>query len=330
MPRQTMTVIDSQTHWYSRTLWDAYLDLEGYPRCRRAGDGYAFELAPDQWFPIPPIFYDLPQQLDMYAGAGVDVVVSSSASFGDVDRLEPHKAKEVAVTLNDERAVAERENRGHFYGLATLPWQDADAALEVLDDAVGRLGLRGVLLHSNINGAPIDSEHCRPIYARLAELRVPLFLHPARTIAEAKLRDWGLEYLVGFLFDTSTAALRLILSGILADNPGLTVVLPHCGATLPYLAGRIDHSHDQPYSLGARLGKLPSEQLATFYTDTMAQSQATITFARSFFGDHRIMFGSDFPFFATPDELAFVRSVVPPDKHDAILYANAAALLGID
>ena len=324
-----MTVIDSQTHWYSRTLWDAYLDLDRYPRCRRNGDGYAFELAPGQWFPIAPVFYELEQQLGIYADAGVDAVVSSSASFGDVDRLEVSKAKEVALALNDERAVAEREHAGHFYGLATLPWQDTDAAIEVLEDAVGRLGLRGVLIHSNIDGAPIDADHCRPVYALLAKLGVPLFLHPARTIAEEKLRDWGLEYLVGYLFDTSTAALRLVLSGILADNPGLRVVLPHCGATLPYLAGRIDHSHDEPYSLGTRLKKLPSEQFATFYTDTMSQSQPTIDYARGFFGDEHVMFASDFPYFSTSDELAFVRSAVPPDKWDAILHANAAELLGI-
>ena len=187
------------------------------------------------------------------------------------------------------------------------------------------LGLRGVLVHSNINGAPIDSDTCRPVYARIAELGVPLFLHPTRSLAEAQLRDYGLEYLVGFVFDTSLAALRLVLSGIVAENPGLRVVLPHCGGTLPYLAGRIDASHEKPYSLGQRLDPLPSEQLRGFYTDTVSQDADTLAFAGEFFADGHLMFASDYPFFPVEEQLAFVRDLVP----DAVLGGNATALLGL-
>jgi aminocarboxymuconate-semialdehyde decarboxylase len=194
----------------------------------------------------------------------------------------------------------------------------------VLDDAVSHLGLRGVLIHSNINGAPIDSDTCRPVYARMAELGVPLFIHPTRTLMEEQLRDYGLEYLVGFVFDTSLAALRLVLSGIVADNPGLKVVLPHCGGTLPYLAGRIDASHEKPYSLGQALDPLPSEQLRGFYTDTVSQDAETLAFAGCFFADGHVMFASDYPFFPVEQQLAFVHDHVP----EPVLGRNAAALLG--
>jgi aminocarboxymuconate-semialdehyde decarboxylase len=321
-------VIDTQTHWYSQTLWDAYLDLEGYPRCRKQGDGYLYELAPDRWFPIQPHFYELGPQMETFAEVGIDAVISSSASFGDVDRLPVDKAKEIAMALNQERADAEREYQGRFYGLATIPWQDTDAALEVLDQA-SQLGLRGVLLHSNIDGQPVDSEHCRPIYARIAELGLVLCLHPARTIAEPLLRDYGLEYLVGFMYDTSNAALRLVLSGIAAENPSLRIVHPHCGATLPYLAGRIDAGHDKPYSLGEPLPTPPSEQLAGYYTDTVSQSAATLAFTREFYAHGHVVFGSDFPYFSPQEELGFVRGAVDEGEQEAILETNATALFGL-
>lgn len=322
-------VVDTQCHWFSPTLLDAHLDVDVYPRVRRDGDGYAFEVAPGRFAPWGPAFTDLELQLETFAAAGIDAIVSSSASFGDVDRLERGRALEVAIALNEERAAREAIYPGRFYGLATLPWQDTDAALTALDDAVGRLGLRGVLIHSNIDGAPVDSEWCRPVYARIAALGVPLFIHPARTILEEKIRDWGLEYLVGFMFDTSMAALRLILSGIVAENPRLRVVLPHCGATLPYLAGRIDGSHEKPYSLGRRLDPLPSEQLSQFFTDTMCQSPDTLAFARRFFPAGHVMFASDYPFFSPERELAFIREQVAEPERDRVLGANAAALLGI-
>jgi aminocarboxymuconate-semialdehyde decarboxylase len=196
----------------------------------------------------------------------------------------------------------------------------------VLDDAV-QLGLRGVLVHSNIDGAPVDSEWCRPVYARIAELGVPLFIHPTRTLAEAQLRDYGLEYLVGFVFDTSLAALRLVLSGIVAENPGLTVVLPHCGGTLPYLAGRIDASHEKPYSLGRRLDPLPSEQLRGFYTDTVSQDADTLAFACRFFADGHVLFASDYPFFPVEQQLTFVRDRLAEPDRAAVLGGNAEKLL---
>jgi aminocarboxymuconate-semialdehyde decarboxylase len=324
-------VVDSQTHWYPRLLWDAYTERLDYPRCRRESGGYLFELAPDRWFPIRQPFYEIEQQLEVYEAAGIDAVVSSSASFGDVDGLSVDRAKEVAFALNELRAEAEREHGGRFYGLATIPWQDTDAALEVLEDAVTRLGLRGALIHSNVAGVPLDSEHLRPVYARLADLGVPLCLHPTRTIMEGELRDYGLEYLVGYMFDTSVAALRLVLSGILADLPALQVVHPHCGATLPYLAGRIDSSYSKPYSLGTEWPTPPSAYLAGLYTDTMSQSAETLAFARGFYGSGHVMFGSDFPYFQPSAELAFVRSALAgTGEEEAVLGENAVVLFGLD
>ena len=320
-------VVDSQTHWYPRLLWEAYTRRDAYPRCRCEGDGYLFELAPERWFPIRPHFYELELQLEAFEAGGIDVVVSSSASFGDVDALPLEQAKEVAIALNEARADAEREHAGRFYGLVTLPWRDGEAALEVLDDAAGRLGLRGVLLHSNVAGSPVDAEHLWPVYRRIAELGLPLCLHPARTVMEERLRDYGLEYLVGYMFDTSLAALRLVLAGILEELPGLKVVHPHCGATLPYLAGRIDSSYSKPYSLGAEWSVPPSRYLARMYTDTMSQSAETLAYARAFYGDGHVLWGSDYPYFDPASELAFVRGAVGDDA--GILGGNAASLLGI-
>lgn len=322
-------IIDTQAHWFPRTLLESYLDFEEYPRCRRDRDGYAFETAPGRWMPIGPSFFDLGHQLEQLDRAGIEVVVSSSASYGDVDRHELGRARELAAAVNEERSAAQRAYPSRFYGLATIPWQDTEAALAALEDAIGRLGLRGVLIHSNIAGAPIDDERCRPVYARIAELGVPLFIHPAMTIAEEKLRDWGLEYVVGFMFDSSIAALRLILSGVVSELPNLRVVLPHCGATLPYLAGRIDAAHSRPFSLGRTIEPLPSEQLRQFYSDTVSRSEDALRYACSFFAEGHMMFGSDYPFFPADGELQFVREGLDERSRDVVLFDNAAKLLGI-
>jgi hypothetical protein len=61
-------VVDTQCHWFSPTLLDAHIDIDVYPRVRRDGDGYAFEVAPGRYAPWGPSFTDLELQLEMFAG----------------------------------------------------------------------------------------------------------------------------------------------------------------------------------------------------------------------------------------------------------------------
>jgi len=323
-----MKVVDTQAHWYPRTLLDAYIESEGYPGCRREGDSYAVELLPGDWWPLPVHFVELELQLETMKEAGVDVVVSSSGSFGDVDTLPTGEATELAIAVNEERAAAERRHEG-FLGLATIPWQDADSAIEVLDDAVHRLGLRGALIHSNVAGRPVDSPYLRPVYERMTELGVPLFLHPGRTLLEPYVRDLGLEVLVAYMFDSSLAALRLVLSGIL-EGLSLDVVHPHCGATLPYLAGRIDGAYWKPWAIGRSLDPPPSRRLGRFYTDTMCQSAETLEFARRFYGAERLLYGSDFPYYQPSESLPFVRECLSREEAAAALWENPARLLKLE
>ena len=176
-----MPVVDCQCHWYPRSFFDAHLRRDDYPRARRHDGALVYELDAKSPIPIRDDHVDLDRLLEQLRTAGIDVAVSSPAALG-VDALPAAEAREVAELLNEEQAGAERRHPGRFYGLATLPLADTDAALAVLDDAVGRLGLRGVYLHSNVNGEPIDAERLRPVYARIADWDVPIFLHPTRTV----------------------------------------------------------------------------------------------------------------------------------------------------
>jgi aminocarboxymuconate-semialdehyde decarboxylase len=323
-----MKVVDMQAHWYPRILLEAYAESDGFPGCRREGDSYAIETRPGDWTLLPLHFVELELQLETMREAGVDVVVSSSASLGDVDALPVEQATELAIAVNEERSSAEARYEG-FLGLATIPWQDAGAAIEVLGDAVSRLGLRGVLLHSNIAGRPVDSPYLRPIYERMSELRVPLFLHPGRTLLEPHARDLGIEVILAYMFDSSLAAFRLVLSGVL-DGLELDVVHPHCGATLPYLAGRIDGAYWKPYALGRKLEQPPSERLKGFYTDTMCQSPQTLAYAKEFYGVAHMLYGSDYPYYQPAESLAFVRECLTEAEAEAILWTNAARLLRLN
>ena len=42
-----------------------------------------------------------------------------------------------------------------------------------------------------------------------------------------------------FFFDTTRAVVDLVLNGTIARHPGLELIIPHAGATLPLVADRV-------------------------------------------------------------------------------------------
>jgi predicted TIM-barrel fold metal-dependent hydrolase len=55
-----------------------------------------------------------------------------------------------------------------------------DAALAEIDRALDTLGATGVQMFSNVAGRPLDGPALRPLFARMAERDLPIWLHPAR------------------------------------------------------------------------------------------------------------------------------------------------------
>ncbi len=322
-----MFVVDCQAHWYPRAFFVALLDRDRYPRARREAGGLVYDFAPGVSLPLAPEYVDLDLQLERLQAAGVDAVVSSPASFG-VHSFPAGEGRELAELLNAELAEAQRRHPGRFYGLATLPLQDADASVAVLD-AAAAAGLRGVHLPSNVNGEPLDGNRLRDVWARLEQLSLPAFLHPARTLFADGLERFGLEYVVGYVFDTTVAALGLVFGGVLDEFPTLRIVHPHLGGTIPFLAGRIDHESAQPWAANRPLERPPSEYLRGFYTDTVSRNPGALKLALDFYGTERVLLGTDYPWWPPEDGVALVRDSLEGAQLTAVLGENAHRLLAV-
>lgn len=323
-------VVDCQSHWHPREFFEALARRDRPPRATRAPDGgYVVELGEATRFPIMPLLLDLDRQLEDAAAAGIDVVVSSTGAFG-VEDLPAAEAGELAALLNEATRAAERAHPGRFHGLARVPLQSPEAALEVLDHAIGELGLRGVCICSNVGGRSVADPDLWPVYERIEALGVPLFIHPTRTPHSDELERYGLEYVVGFMFDSTIAALDLAFSGAMERFPGLEVVHPHLGGTIPFLAGRIDYEYRKPWAMDTTLSRPPTEYLRRFHTDTVSQTPGALALALDFYGPERMLFASDYPYWSPAEELAFVRANVPAGHLDRVLAGNACRLLGLD
>ena len=224
--------------------------------------------------------------------------------------------------LNEGTARAQRENPSRFVGLAVFPQDRPELALKVIELAITKLELRGVCAFANTNGRALVGPDSLPIYRKIAELGIPLFLHPAsRSVAFGKgftgIVEWGLNW----MYDTSAAALSLITSGTLDACPNLMVVHPHLGGTRPYVRERLVKmenmmsQRDQAHPIGSYLAD-------RFYTDTTSDSASAMKLALETYGRRRILFATDYPW---KDRAAMFKAMnVMTDKYlaQAILHEN--------
>ena len=190
---------------------------------------------------------------------------------------------DLARLANDGMAELVRKHPDRFPGfVASLPLGDPDAAMVELERAVGTLNARGIQMFSNIKGRPLDLPEYLALFARMATLDLPVWLHPYRgadvsdyaTEDRSKFEIW---WTFGWPYETSVAMSRLVFSGIFDRHPNLKVITHHLGAMAPYFEGRVGPGWDQ---LGTRtsdvdytavlkgLKKRPLDYFKMFYGDT--------------------------------------------------------------
>ena len=170
----------------------------------------------------------------------------------------------MAVLLNDFIADVVRRHPQRFFGLATLPFDTPDSMMKEFERATGKLGMKGILLYSNLNGRFPDEEPYRPLFAEAERRGVPILLHPALPVTFEATKAYEMTTMLGLMFDTTIALNRLILSGILDRHPNLKLVCPHVGGALPYLIGRVDHQTMVLKRGAENIRRAPSEYLGAY------------------------------------------------------------------
>jgi aminocarboxymuconate-semialdehyde decarboxylase len=69
----------------------------------------------------------------------------------------------------------------------------------------------------------------------------------------------------------------------------------HAGATLPFIAGRLDRCHRFIPDARARIARPPSEYLKRLYYDTVSYDVEALMLAYRLAGPERLLYGSDYP-----------------------------------
>ena len=327
-----MRIVDSHFHWWPKVIFEQLCQRSGYPHAEpnsRGGYNYVGrEGRPSlnswaQWF-------DLDRQLEHMDGLGHEVSVVCSLGpfsiyFSD---LPPDEGRDAAIQWNEAMAGAQQKYPDRVWASAAVPLTDTKVAIEVLDDAINRLGLIGVNLPGSIGAdTRIDAERLTPFYARVEQLGVPLFLHPTDAVFGEILEGYGgaLHLSLGRVIEVSVAASRLVFSGLMERHPGLKIVMSHTGGALPYQSGRMDKN-----GKNAKLPRPPSTYMRRMFTDTVSPHSMGIKFAIEYYGADQVMYGSDYPCWDPATALALIEQIgLPAGDLEKILYHNACQILGL-
>jgi aminocarboxymuconate-semialdehyde decarboxylase len=109
------------------------------------------------------------------------------------------------------------------------------------------------------------------------------------------MTDFWLMPLVGFLFDTTLAAAKLVFAGVPERYPRIKWVLGHLGGAIPYIAERLDRGWRAFGECRTQIDRPPSEYLRRFHFDTVNFDPRALRFAADFGGVGQLLGGSDYP-----------------------------------
>ena len=321
--------IDCQSHIFPRAYAEALSRNRHAPLTAMDAGGYTISYPGLQTFRLDSNAYSVATKLRAMDAAGIDVSVISVNMPGP-ELLEPEVGVAAARVCNEELAAACARHPQRLVGLACLPWQVPDAALQELERAAGELSLRGVMLYSHVGGGPVDAPACLPIYARLEELGLPLVLHPCVPPWGAEIADYSMITMAGLMVDHSFAALRLVLSGVLERFPRLQVVQPHCGGVLPYLWGRIRHQTEVMGRGVEHISRRATELYRRVYLDTASPWPPALRLVYDFAGAERLLFSSDHPWVEIELLIdALDQLELPPAEQSRIYAGNAQQLFAV-
>ena len=249
----------------------------------------------DYRFRIMDEYGDLMQVLTLSAPP-LEVFADLKQS-ADLSRLANDEMAELVAKYPDRFAAA----------VACLPMNDMNAALDEVDRAINDLGLKGVQIFTPINDKPLDSDEFLPLYEKMSRYDLPIWIHPQREIdypdyRSEKFSKYAVFSMLGWVYETSSAMVRLVLSGILEKYENLKFIVHHGGAMIPFLHRRVASFIDFS-ATRLKTGILdnihgqPMDYFKGFYADTAIYGNtAGLMCSYDFFGVQHMVFGTDMPF----------------------------------
>jgi predicted TIM-barrel fold metal-dependent hydrolase len=298
--------------------------------------------------PTPPL-YDFEARFKVMDEFGP---LKQVLTVGPVPPLEafagPDRSPALARLANDEMAELVAKYPEHFAAaIALLPMNNVEAALAEADRAINELGFKGIYVHSNINGKPLDAPEFLPFFEKMAALDLPVYIHPWRgtdypeypTEPESK---YAISSTFGWPYETTAAMTRIVFSGLFDRFPALKIITHHAGGMVSFYEQRIVQHYGQTHFHRYREMARPKpvvDYFKMFYNDTAIHgNKPALMLAYSFWGADHLFFAADMPLgdpaFGRNSYTKTIGAIeameISEDEKQKIFAGNIARLLKLD
>ena len=279
---------------------------------------------------------DSDQRIAAMDDAGIDLFVLSQTSPGVQAEKDSGVAVARAREANDYMKGQVDQHPDRYRAFAHLAMQDVTAAADELQRCVQDLGFLGAMVNGNTNGTYLDDPCYLPFWERVADLGVPVYIHPANPFIQPFVLN-GYPIMQGALWgwstDNSSHFLRLLFSGLSDRYPSLTIILGHMGETLPYFLWRIDSRYEVTNSADKPpLEKKPSEYFRSnlIITTTGVCQDSSLQCAIAEMGEDRVLFSVDYPYEDATQAAQWIETTpLTDDQREKICHGNAERVLGL-
>jgi len=321
--------IDAHAHFIPKEAVKKLGEL-GVEIVRLGDDVYQLKIGEQRVGPLPMGAFDVEARLRHMDQSGIDVNILSPTHHLFMYKRDVEVARRAARIQNEAIAEAVKKAPDRFVGNAAIPLQDAGAAVEELEYAVDKLGLRGVEIGTNVAGKNLDSSELYPVYEKAQDLGLPIFVHPNDIMSPDRHKRYYSHIVVGTLAETTLAIASVMYGGVLDRFPRLRFVFSHGGAAFPYQLGRLQRGAETRDEVKENMKRGRVEAyLDALYFDSVLFSKHALQYLVSIVPVDRVLLGTDYPFkMGDWDAAKLVESLEGLSSHekDKILSANARRL----
>jgi aminocarboxymuconate-semialdehyde decarboxylase len=294
-----MLKIDTHTHIIPKKLpnWTDKFGYGDFIYLQHHKKGYAKMMRGNQFFrEIKENAWNPRLRIEEYARHHTQVQVVCTIPVMFSYWAKPLDGLDIARFLNDHIAELVHQYPKHYVGLATLPMQDTELAIQELERCK-KLGLSGIQIGSNINDLNLNEDRFFPVFQACEQLNMAILVHPWNMMGQKHMQRYWLPWLVGMPAETSRAICSLIFGGIFERLPHLRVNFAHAGGSFLATIGRIEHGFRcRPDLVAIDNPVNPRNYLGRFWVDSITHDPLMLQYVLQLQGSKRVALGSDYPF----------------------------------
>ena len=229
---------------------------------------------------------------------GVDIQAVCPAPYHYFYFTEPAYGAELAREVNEGIAQLVSDHPDRFVGMGSVPLQNPELAVQELEYAVKKLGLRGVEINTNVNGMNLTDPRLglEKFFAKANELGTVIFMHPLGFTQGERLTNHYFNNVIGNPLDTTIAVSHLIFDGVVARHPKIKFIAAHGGGFVAHYWARMDHAWRARPDTRTVIKKKPSSYLEKFYFDTITFDPRMLKNLIDRYGADHVMLGTDYPY----------------------------------